>query len=66
MHTDRPDDPPTGSCRSSGKRPWRAVDEIVRIGRALAVLLATLTSSTPTATTVLAGVAIVIAIGECA
>ena len=32
----------------------------------LAVLLATLTSSTLTATTVLAGVAIVIAIGECA
>ncbi len=32
----------------------------------LAVLLATLTSSTFTATTVLAGVAIVIAIGECA
>ncbi len=32
----------------------------------LAVLLATLTSSTPIATTVLAGVAIVIAIGECA
>ena len=32
----------------------------------LAVLLATLTRSTPAATTVLAGVAIVIAIGECA
>jgi MFS family permease len=32
----------------------------------LAVLLATLTRSTPVATTVLAGVAIVIAIGECA
>src|SRR6184192_4098366 len=32
----------------------------------LAVLLATLTNSTLTATTVLAGVAIVIAIGECA
>src|SRR6202000_3358498 len=32
----------------------------------LAVLLATMTSSTLTATTILAGVAIVIAIGECA
>src|SRR6202021_2585424 len=34
---DRPDDPPTGSCRSSWKRPWKVDDGIVRIGRARGV-----------------------------
>src|SRR5262249_4586850 len=29
-----PDDPPTRSCRSSWKRPWKVDDGIVRIGRA--------------------------------
>ena len=32
-----PDDPPTGSCRSSRKRPWKVDDAIVRIGRARGV-----------------------------
>src|SRR6516225_3905821 len=35
--TDRPDDPPTGSCRSSWNRPWKVDDGIVRIGRARGV-----------------------------
>src|SRR6185312_10102374 len=35
--TDRPDDPPTRSCRSSWKRPWKVDDGIVRIGRARGV-----------------------------
>src|SRR4051812_37234373 len=34
--TDRPDDPPTGSGRSSWKRPWR-FDDVVRIGFARGV-----------------------------
>src|SRR5215467_7452925 len=32
-----PDDPLTGSCRSSRKRPWEINDEVVRIGRASGV-----------------------------
>src|SRR5215831_4647291 len=35
--TDRPDDPPTRSCRSSWKRPWKVDDGIVRTGRARGV-----------------------------
>ncbi|HEX4584272.1 MAG TPA: hypothetical protein VH183_05545, partial [Burkholderiaceae bacterium] len=37
MHYRPPDDPPTGSCRTSWNRPWKVTHGIVRTGRARGV-----------------------------